>query len=106
MHNWLVANGVGTGGASISTIDLTLTATTNITSPIATLTPGMILAVRLTQDATGGHTITWDTIFRFPPAGLGTLAHTISTMIFVSFTDPVDSVVRWWLMAVPVSNKL
>lgn len=99
----IVSNSAGGGGVT-ATIDLTLTANTNITSPTSPA-PGDVLAVFITQNSTGGWTVTWDTIFRYPPTGLGTVASTISSMLFVARTDPADSVVRWWLMAPPVSNK-
>ena len=55
----VVTSGGGGGGSNPTPLVVTITATYNVAPP--TPTDGQLWLVRITQDGTGGHTVTWDT---------------------------------------------
>lgn len=95
-----------TAGGGVNVVQLTLTANTTIGTPLATV-PGSMLVMMLLQDATGGRVVTWQNPpFRVSQANLGTLANTLSILLFTAIPDPADGILKWWLTAIPVTNAL
>jgi hypothetical protein len=77
----LASSGSSSGGAvpPVTVIDVVATANLTITLPVVV---GYFAFVRITQDATGGHVITWDTMFVDPPI-VPTVANLVTTALFV-----------------------
>jgi hypothetical protein len=85
-------------GGSIYMAEYTLTApTAEIVSPLSSPAAGAILAVYLTQDATGGRAITWSADFIGPTTEIATGANEVSVFNFVARSDG-----KWWLSALPI----
>jgi hypothetical protein len=85
-------------GGAIYLADYTLTAaSTEIVSPLSSPAAGAVLAVYLTQDATGGRAITWSADFVGPTTEIATGAGEISVFQFVARSDG-----NWWLSALPI----
>lgn len=72
-------------GAIITDVHNLTTATTNIVASVLPAPANGFLAVKLTQDATGGRQWTWDaTSFLFAPSGGGVLPNARMTFLFTA----------------------
>ena len=81
-----------TSSGSVTFVSLTLTANTNIASPIVPPLGG-ILIVKILQDSTGGWVTTWDSSFKTVP-NLGSLdPDAYSTITFVGEGG------KWWIVS-------
>jgi hypothetical protein len=85
-----------------------ITAVHGTTTPIpATFAPAVdsLLSVVVAQDATGGGQITWDPLFVNAPVNIGRLPNKINLFLFLGRLDPVDSIVKWFMVALPLVGQ-
>lgn len=93
----------GTGGASgAATQHITLTLATTAIVPSIVARVGALLWIRITQDATGGRQITWDSSVKWATIDISTLPNLVTAFLLIGDTDPVDSVVRWFCAGLPM----
>jgi len=75
----------------------TLSAATTVISQASATVENQILFIFLTQDATGGRQITWDTNLKWAPVDIAPIASSVSLFQFVSRVDPADSgAINWF----------
>ncbi len=78
----IITGGGGGGGSSSTLVEATLTADTTI-SVAGPAASGDLLIVELTEDATGGWAITWDTTFDSSvTTGINTVAFGVTVCFF------------------------
>ena len=61
---------------------------------------GEILTVCLTQDSSGGHSVTWPSNFKLAPKINDKTANTINIITFVARIDG-----KWWLSGLPILGR-
>lgn len=88
------SGGGGTGAAGILKV-IIAASPTNINSP-GTPSDGQLLAVFISQDGAGHHTITWDAMFKGAPVNISGTPNTTNVFWFVGASG------LWWLAGVPI----
>ena len=98
---WWYAGAVSGGGGSgsVLSLDETLSAPFNVTAAAPPFSLGSILAVRLLQDGTGGHAVTWGAGFAFTDA-VPTGANLVSLFMFFGAASGL-----WELCAAPILGR-
>ena len=97
--------GGSTSGGSLAPIEETLTADYAVSMPTAT--PGATQTVKLIQDGTGGHSVTWPSNVKLAPVINAastpalTAAHIVSCL--AQFTLCADG--NWWLSNTPILGR-
>jgi len=82
-------------GAPLTILDLAISAPTTVSTAVAN---GATLIVRLTQDGTGSHAITWASMFLYPPSA--SLAPNTTTIAYF-----VGVAGQWLLSGMPIIGR-
>ena len=90
--------GGGTGSPSYVT-EYTLTDPTTLITTAILPASGDQMTVVITQDATGGRQITWDTMFKMATVEIDTTADTISIFSFIGLSDT-----NWYCTGIPMTG--
>ncbi len=101
------SNAALTGLAPFAIQEVTAVHGTTTAIP-ATITPliGNALVVFVSQDSMGGGLIFWNNLFRFAVTNIDTTASTVSVFQFVGRVDPADSIVRWFMIGLPLTGQV